>query len=527
MFGSKIEAKTDKKNNKIILGVAATAIIGTVAVLGTIGGLKASTSLSTKASGLTTPVAAVQSVAVPSLPVNIADIVERVNPAVVSIQVTHSAGATQLGRQSSGESPFEEFFEKFFSERDIQRFRHPNQQRSQPQVRPKSMGVGSGFIIDEEGLIVTNNHVIANADEIIVKLSTGKEIKAKLIGSDSKTDLALLKIDAGYKLPHVSFGASENMRVGDWIVTIGNPFGLGQTATTGIISARHRNIGAGPFDDFLQIDAPINKGNSGGPAFNLKGEVIGVNTAIFSPSGGNVGIGFAIPSTQAKKIIADLKDNGAVERGWLGVHIQGVSEQLADSLGLKKAEGALVSRVMADSPAKKAGLQRGDVILEVNDKDVEKLRDLPRLVAALKVDEKAEFTIWRDGKKISVDAKVGKAPRQDQLAKLNTDKQENSNPQSVSGMKLAALDDRARKSLGVEIAEGGVVITDVLPNSAAAATGLHQGDVILSVGNKTVSKPADVTTSIDEARKSDRRAVLLLVMRGANERFVALPLKDA
>ena len=509
--------KSSRSKSNLALGVAAVTLIGAVAVIGTIGGLNASTSLSTK------PVSAVQSIAVPNLPINIADVVERVNPAVVSIQVTQTVN---VGGQNSAGSPFGEFFEKFFEERDIQRFRGQQPQRQKPRQQ-KAQGVGSGFIIDKAGFIVTNNHVIDNADEITVKLSTGKTVAAKLVGADPKTDLALLKIEAGKALPHVSFGASGSMRVGDWIVTIGNPFGLGQTATTGIISARHRNIGAGPFDDFLQIDAPINKGNSGGPAFNLKGEVIGVNTAIFSPSGGNVGIGFAIPANQAKKIITDLRENGSVERGWLGVHIQGVTEELANSLGLEKPVGALVSRVTPNSPAKRAGLKRGDVILDVNDKDVAQLRDLPRLVANLEVGEKAEFKVWRDGKKISLDAKIGKSPKREQLAKLETESQKNSNPQSVSGMKLAALDDRTRQSLGVETAEGGVVVTDILPNSAAAETGLHQGDVILSVGNKTVSEPADVTRTIDEAKKNDRRAVLLLVKRGASERFVALPLKKA
>ncbi len=516
----KSEIKSEKFSNKVVLGVAAATIVGAVAVLGTIGGLKAGTSLSTQ------PVVAVQSKAVPNMPVNIADIIERVNPAVVSVQVTH---LTKAGQQVQGANPFEEFFEKYFNERDIQRFRQnqPNQEQHQNAPTQKSMGVGSGFIIDKAGYIVTNNHVIDNADEITVKLPSGKTVAANVIGADPKTDLALLKIEVDGALPYVNFGDSKNMRVGDWIVTIGNPFGLGQTATTGIISARHRNIGAGPFDDFLQIDAPINKGNSGGPAFNLKGEVIGVNTAIFSPSGGNVGIGFAIPSDQAKKIITDLKEDGSVERGWLGVHIQGVTEEFADSLGLDTAKGALVSRVMPKSPAQKAGLKRGDVVLGVNDKAVTKLRDLPRLVANLKVGEKAAFKVWRDGKEISLDAKIGKTQKTEQLAKLDTDPSEKSNSQSVSGMKLAALDDRSRQSIGVETAEGGVVITDILPNSAAAEIGLHQGDVILSVGNKTVSKPTDVTRSIDEAKKNDRRAVLLLVKRGTNERFVALTLKKA
>jgi serine protease Do len=516
----KNDEKPEKSRNKIVLAIAAATIVGSVGVLATIGGLNASTALSTS------PVAAVQSVAVPNLPVNIADVVERVNPAVVSIQVTQISNAAHQGPDGG---PFEEFFGKFFNERDMQRFKRNQQNRPNQQNEParKSMSVGSGFIIDQAGFVVTNNHVIDNASEITVKLSTGKSVTAKLIGADPKTDLALLKIETQKALPFVNFGASEQMRVGDWIVTIGNPFGLGQTATTGIISARHRNIGAGPFDDFLQIDAPINKGNSGGPAFNLKGEVIGVNTAIFSPSGGNVGIGFAIPSAQAKKIIGDLKDNGSVKRGWLGVHIQGVTDELADSLGLEDAKGALVSRVMPKSPAQKAGLKRGDVILGVNDQGVAKLNDLPRLVANLEAGKKAAFNIWRDGKKITLDAKIGKAQKSEQLAKLETPNTDQSNSRSVSGMKLAALDDRTRQSLGVATAEGGVVITDILSNSAAAETGLHQGDIILSVGNKNVSKPADVTRTIDEAKKNDRRAVLLLVKRGASERFVALPIKQA
>lgn len=512
----KSDTRPKKTNNKVILAIAAATIVGTVAIIGTIGGLNASTSLSTK------PVSTVQNVAVPNLPLNIADVVEQVSSAVVSIKVTQTIAARQ---HSQNEGPFGEFFEKFFNDPRAQRFRQRDQSQNQPAPTQKSVSVGSGFIIDKAGFIVTNNHVIDNADEITVKLSTGKSVKAKLIGADPKTDLALLKIDVGNKLPHVSFGASEAMRVGDWIVTIGNPFGLGQTATTGIISARHRNIGAGPFDDFLQIDAPINKGNSGGPAFNLKGEVIGVNTAIFSPSGGNVGIGFAIPSTQAKKIILALKENGSVERGWLGVHIQGVTDELASSLGLKAAKGALVSRVMPESPAKKAGLKRGDVILGVNDDVVAKLSDLPRLVANLAVGDKAVFNIWREGREMSLDAKIGKSSKVQKVAKLAPETLEKLNPASVGGMKLAALDDRFRQSLGVEMVEGGVVITGVLPNSAAAETGLRQGDVILLVGNKAVSKPTDVTRTIDEAKKSDRRAVLLLVKRGGNERFVALPLK--
>ena len=464
-------------------------------------------------------VKSVQAAAVPAMPVNIADVVERVSPAVVTIRVEKKAAGPVL---SSGKVPpqFDEFFRRFFGEDGSRQFGMPEMPQFRGEPRgPLAQGLGSGFIIEKEGLIVTNHHVIDDADEITVVLHDGKKYEAKLIGQDDKTDLALLKIDAKRDLPTVSFGSSADMRVGDWIVTIGNPLGVGKTATIGIISARDRDIGAGPFDDFLQIDAPINQGNSGGPAFNLRGEVIGVNTAIFSPSGGNVGIGFAIPSSLAETVIEDLKDDGRVQRGWLGVHIQAVTEELAASLDLEEAGGALVSRVTDDSPADKAGLKRGDVILEVNDKTVDRLKDLPRIIGSLQAGDEAEMEVWRDGRKRTIEVRIGSSPDAEPVAKAKTG--------DALGLGLAALDRQTRRAFGLDRDTEGVVITAIEPGSPAARKGLDRGDVIVSIAGQAVETPEDVTDAIERAGAVDRSAVLLLVERRGNERFVALPLRNA
>ncbi len=499
------------KSNKIVIAAVTAALLGTAGVFAGLDSLKASTALTKK------PVATVQTQPTVQLPVNIADVVERVSPAVVSIMVTHKASPQMSGMTGN---PFEEFFEKFFDEDAMRQFR---QGRPNPGFKnhgaPRGQGIGSGFIIDKTGLVVTNNHVIDNAEEIQVQLDDGRTIDAKLVGADPKTDLALLKIQSDEEFTAVQFGDSASMRVGDWVITLGNPFGIGKTATTGIVSARHRNIGAGPFDDFLQIDAPINKGNSGGPAFNAKGEVIGVNTAIFSPSGGNVGIGFAIPSNQARQIIAQLKDGGVVERGWLGVHIQQVTPEIAESLGLEKAKGALVSKVAEGSPAEKAGLKRGDVILEVEDEDVRALRDLPRIIAAIKAGTTSEITVWRDRDEVELDVKIG--------AQSKTEKVADAGERGVQGMQLAELDDRTRAAIGVDNSIGGVVITKVERGSSAAKTGLRRGDVIVAVGNTSVNSPDEVAQLVNSAKSKDRKAVLMLMLRQGNELFVALPLKNA
>ena len=505
--------RNSRTANKIVMAALAAAVLGSAGAFIGINSLKASTSLTP------TPVSAVKALPGVQATVNVADLVEKVSPAVVSVMVTHKAKAS---RHDRGDRPFEKFFERFFDEEHMEQFRNQPPGRrfgEEGHQRPRGRSIGSGFIIDKSGYIVTNNHVIDGADTIEVKLDDGRSMDAKLVGSDAKTDLALLKIDAKKDLTFVNFGNSAKMRVGDWVLTLGNPFGIGKTATTGIVSARHRTIGAGPFDDFLQIDAPINKGNSGGPAFNAKGEVIGVNTAIFSPSGGNVGIGFAIPSNMAQDIVAQLKDGGKVKRGWLGVHIQQVTPEIADSLNLEKPRGALISKVTNGSPAEKFGLRRGDVILEVDDKDVDALRDLPKIIASIKSGEKVEMSIWRDGKEIELDAQIGSQPASVNVA--STVKT------GLEGMQLAELDDQARGALGVDQSVGGVLITGVASGTPTAKTGLRRGDVIVSVANTNVTTPDDVAARVGEAKQQNRRAVLMLVLRGGQERFVALPLKRA
>ncbi len=507
------------RTQKLLLAGAAVATVGAVATLMTIGGLRASTAMTPLKVAAPPVVSTVSPNPIANTPVNVADIVERVGQAVVSIEVSQKIASVQ---QRTPFGPFEEFFKRFDTPE------HPQNQRPTPRHH-QARGVGSGFIIDKNGYIVTNNHVINGADQITVSLTDGRKFKAQLVGADEKTDLALLKIEAEKPLPAVKFGRSDTMRVGDWVVTIGNPFGLGQTVTTGIVSARHRNIGAGPFDDFLQIDAPINKGNSGGPAFNLRGEVIGVNTAIFSPSGGNVGIGFAIPSLQAQKIVADLKSDGVVQRGWLGVHIQEVNEVIAQGLDLDIAKGALVAKVMPGSPAAKSGLKPGDVILNVNGGSTKTMRELPKQIAALRSGDKADMTIWRNGKEKTLSVVIGKTPTIEQLASA-------ANPANVDdgniiGMRLAGLDDQTRRTLKLNASQNGVVVADVDVNSFAARAGLRRGDVISTIGNSEVATPSEAARKIEQAKHANRRAVLLHVTRGTvngiTERFVAVPLRDA
>jgi serine protease Do len=469
----------------------------------------------------------------PAMPVRIADIVERVSPAVVTVHVAKLLESASPGPNSRQGAPgFEEFFGRFFDDDTRKRFgqefrRRPQARRHGPRHyggRPgarRHAGLGSGFIIDKAGYIVTNNHVIEGADAISVTLKDGRKLEARLIGADAKTDLALLKVAAGTDLPHVNWGRSENVRVGDWVITIGNPFGVGQTATTGILSARHRNIGSGPFDDFLQIDAAINRGNSGGPAFDTEGNVIGVNTAIFSPSGGNVGIGFAIPSSMARPIIADLRENGRVARGWLGVHVQSVTPEIAESLDLDAPRGALVSKVSQASPASSGGIRPGDVILGVNGQNVSALRDLPRLIASIKAGADAKIKILRAGNEMSLPIRIGTAPEAELAAAPGPE------DASVAGMKLAELDDAARRRLRLDQAEGGVLIVGVADASPAARLGLAPGDAILSVAGSPVSSAGDVRRLIAEAKSAERRSVLLLVAGRGGERFVVLPMQRA
>ncbi len=449
--------------------------------------------------------------------VNFADVIEAVSPAVVSIEVSRPMRFVSGDMRQHEAMPFDEFFKRPHQRSPHQR--SPHQRGPMPHA---NKSFGSGFIVDTGGYVVTNSHVIEGGEEIFVTLMDGTRLAATLVGGDSKSDLALLKIDAGKALPALVFGDSAAMRVGTPVVALGNPFGFGHSATMGIISARGRAIGAGPYDDYLQIDAPINPGNSGGPLFNAKGEVIGVNTAIFSPSGGNVGIGFAIPAAMAKDIVADLMDDGKVERAWLGVAIQQLSDDMADSLGIGEALGVIVSEVMAMSPAAAAGIAQGDVILAVNDVPVKELRDLTRTIAALEVGEAAVLSIWRDGQSITIEATVGK-PAEAEVAAQHQE----SDVLEELGVRLSALDDAARRSYGIGDEVAGVVVTDLERRGIASAKGIRIGDVIVSVGNDAVAAPADVAAGIRLAEENKRQAVLLLMNRNGQKRYVALPLPKA
>lgn len=444
-----------------------------------------------------------------------ADLVEAVKPAVVNISVTGTVSSRGTPG-FRGQSPeLEEFFKRFFGDQ----FKLPDGDPDRPFER-KTTAVGSGFVIDPEGLVVTNNHVIEDADEIEVVFDDGTRIPAELKGIDAKTDLALLEIKGDSPFPFVKFGDSEDARVGDWVVAIGNPFGLGGTTTKGIISARGRDIRSGPLDDFIQIDAAINRGNSGGPLFNMRGEVIGINSAIYSPNGGSVGIGFAIPSAMASNVISQLRDTGTVQRGYLGVQIQSVSEEIADSLGLDKAMGALVTQVIEDSPAEKAGIEAGDIILSFDGKDIPRMRELPKIVALTETDKEVDIVVWRNEQKKTIRAAVG-GNADIKTASIESDASE----AGKLGLSLSALDQDNRQKYGIPEEATGVIITAVKQGSAAAERGLSRGELIKKVGNTEVTEPEEVNNAIVGAMDADKKSILLLVERDSRVRYVVIPLE--
>ena len=452
-------------------------------------------------------------------PGSFADVVDRVSPAVVSVKVKITEDAEDSDQQQSPQAmpnipkgdPLERFFRQF-GDKGVPHQDHPR----------TGMAQGSGFFISADGYIVTNNHVVEHATDVQVTLQDGRSVPATVIGTDKKTDLALLKVKDGETSPFAFVPwADGSPRVGDWVIAVGNPFGLGGTVTAGIVSARGRDIGAGPYDDFLQIDAPVNRGNSGGPTFNTEGQVVGVNTAIFSPSGGSVGIGFAIPAEVAKDVISSLKSKGSVARGWIGIQIQPVTAEIADSLGLKNTKGALVAEPQKGSPAVAAGIKSGDVITAVNGDSVDGPRELARRIAGMGPDKKVDLTIWRDGDQKTLSMTLGMLPAE-QEAKAEVKPVENERSQLTSlGMTLAPASSIAGAG------KDGVVVSDVEQDGVAAQKGLSVGDVILDVGGKSVTRPSDVSTAFDEAKKSGHKAVLLRVKTGDQIRFVALAAAQA
>ncbi len=442
-----------------------------------------------------------------TMPRSFAALVREVRTAVVNISTT-----TRANDMPQGLSPDKFPFGEFFGPRGFGN-------------RGPGRALGSGFIFDEAGYIATNNHVIENATEITVILDDGTRREAELVGRDPKTDLAVLKIDYPEPLPAVSFGDSDIAEVGDWVVAVGNPFGLGGSVTAGIISARGRDIQSGPFDDFLQIDAPINRGSSGGPLFNRNGEVVGVNTAIYSPSGGNVGIGFAVPSKMAESVLSQLRDSGTIERGWIGVHIQALDEGLAESFALESTDGALVATVVPNSPAAKAGLTSGDVILRYADEPVETLKDLTRAVAATPVHTDVDVGIWRAGEPTTLTLSVEPMEDSEKVAMATPESEQPSTPRL--GVSLAKVTPEIRARFGLQENVSGVMIVDVERSSPASEHGLNVGDIILSVNNAQVEEPEDVVSAVAEGNTDDAKTLLLLINRGGNQHFIAVPLNEA
>jgi serine protease Do len=502
-------------------------------------------------------------------PASVADLAEGLLDAVVNISTSQNVkddeGAGPAPRAPDG-SPFQEFFNDFFNK---------NQNSRQPNHNVSSLG--SGFVIDPAGYIVTNNHVIEGADDIEINFANGAKLKAKLIGTDTKTDLSVLKVEPKQPLKFVKFGDSSSMRIGDWVMAIGNPFGFGGSVTVGIISGRGRNINAGPYDNFIQTDAAINKGNSGGPLFNMKGEVIGINTAIISPSGGSIGIGFSVPSELASGVVDQLREYGETRRGWLGVRIQPVTDDVADSLGLDSARGALVAGVIKGGPVDDGSIKAGDVILRFDGKAVTEMRDLPRVVAESPVGKQVDVVVLRDGKEQTVKVTLGRLEDSDQAAAaadnssddgvINPDPGENNDmdepdqggddqtapdgqdpqqgqgqqgkaqgqdkatpgqvaPKHVLGLSLSLLSPETRKTFGIAESVDGVVVTEVAPDSAAADKGLKAGDVIVEVAQEFMKSPDAVASKVQSLKQEGRRnAQMMVASANGDLRFVAVPME--
>jgi len=446
-------------------------------------------------------------------PQSFADLAEALSPAVVNISTSQTV--ERPNRPNIPDGPFEDLFRDFF-------------ERGQPRGPRRVQSLGSGFVISADGFVVTNNHVIDGADAIDVNFADGSSLSAELIGTDPKTDIALLKVEPQGPLEFVSFGDSEVSRVGDWVLAIGNPFGLGGSVSAGIISARNRDINSGPYDDFIQTDAAINRGNSGGPLFNLDGDVIGVNTAIISPTGGSIGIGFAVPSELASNVVDQLREFGETRRGWLGVNIQTVSDEIAEALGLEEAAGALVANVAEDGPAAAGGIEPGDLILRFDGQEVERMRDLPRMVADTPVGKTVRVVVFRKGKTQTLRVTLGRLEDQELADGGTVIGEDEADPADSAvngtGMRVEALSNANRQRFNVPEDVTGVIITEVEPDGAAARKGLEAGQVIVEVGQEPVATPQEVMARIEDARSEGRASVLLLVQAGGDLRFVPLPI---
>jgi serine protease Do len=452
-------------------------------------------------------------------PIGFADIVEHVKPSVISVKVTMKGKPMDANDSADQDpsaqpgSPMDRFFRHFGGPDGL-----PPGSRGHHEGHGVMMGQGSGFFISSDGYAVTNNHVVEGAEKVEVTTDDGKIYSAKVIGTDARTDLALIKVEGGSDFPFAKLAAGKP-RIGDWVLAVGNPFGLGGTVTAGIVSASGRDIGNGPYDDFIQIDAPVNKGNSGGPAFDMQGEVVGVNTAIYSPSGGSVGIAFSIPASTVKTIVAQLRDKGTVNRGWIGVQIQPVTQDIANSLGLKKAEGALVAEPQANGPAAKAGIEAGDVITAVNGQQVKDARELARTIGGIEPGQVVKLDVLHNGKDAVVNLTLGELPNA-HVAEANTG--DASPTQGTQVPKLGMSIAPANSVAGA--GKTGVVVTNVDPSGAAAEHGFKEGDVIIEVAGKRVANAADVGDAIKSARSDNKNNVLMRIRSGDASHYVALPL---